>query len=117
MAWGQQPLGICSNNWTESSAGPTWNRWNPCEKVLNVDNVRNLVLKWHYATDGEGLSSPAVANGVVYGVTIQRQGLRAERTDWRQTMELPDRRRCCVLARRGEWGKLMSVPSTAAFMH
>jgi outer membrane protein assembly factor BamB len=41
-------------------------RWNPCEKVLNVNNVGNLSLKWSYTTGGYVWSSPAVANGVVY---------------------------------------------------
>jgi len=41
-------------------------RWNPCEKVLNVNNVGSLSLKWSYMTSGYVYSSPAVANGVVY---------------------------------------------------
>ena len=41
-------------------------RWNPCENVLNVNNVGNLGLKWIYATLDRVQSSPAVANGVVY---------------------------------------------------
>ena len=41
-------------------------RSNPCEKVLNVNNVGNLGLKWSYATGDRVHSSPAVANGVVY---------------------------------------------------
>ena len=41
-------------------------RWNPCEKVLNVRNVGKLGLKWRYTTGLNVFSSPAVANGVVY---------------------------------------------------
>ena len=40
-------------------------RWNRCETVLNVNNVGGLGLKWVYKI-GEGFTSPAVANGVVY---------------------------------------------------
>ena len=40
-------------------------RWNPCEKVLNVHNVGNLQQLWSYNA-GKVESSPAVANGVVY---------------------------------------------------
>jgi glucose dehydrogenase len=66
VAWSQQPTSKCSNNWTEFHR-PNMERWNPCEKVLNVGNVRNLNLKWSYATNGPiVLSSPAVVNGVVY---------------------------------------------------
>ena len=65
VAWGQQPAGKCSNNWSEFHR-PNMQRWNPCEKVLNVNNVGNLGLKWSYTTGSEVYSSPAVANGVVY---------------------------------------------------
>jgi outer membrane protein assembly factor BamB len=41
-------------------------RWNPCEKVLNVRNVGKLSLKWSYSTNYLVYSSPAVANGVLY---------------------------------------------------
>jgi glucose dehydrogenase len=41
-------------------------RWNPCETVLNVDTVGNLVLKWSYAAGKEVWSSPALVKGVVY---------------------------------------------------
>jgi outer membrane protein assembly factor BamB len=55
----------CSSNWTEFHR-PNMERWNPCEKVLNVNNVGNLGLLWSYATGNSVYSSPAVANGVVY---------------------------------------------------
>ena len=38
VAWGQQPAGTCNNGWTEFHR-PNMERWNPCEKVLNVKNV------------------------------------------------------------------------------
>ncbi len=41
-------------------------RFNQFENVLNVNNVRNLGLKWSYATGRGVFSSPAMANGVVY---------------------------------------------------
>jgi outer membrane protein assembly factor BamB len=41
-------------------------RWNPCEKVLGVNNVGNLVLKWSYNASRESPSTVAVANGVLY---------------------------------------------------
>jgi hypothetical protein len=40
-------------------------RLNPCEKVLNVSNVGNFVLKWSYTTGGRVLTSPAVEWGGV----------------------------------------------------
>jgi outer membrane protein assembly factor BamB len=60
-----QPAGKCFNNWTEFHR-PNMERRNPCEKVLNVKDARNLGLKWSYKTDYSVDSSPAVANGVVY---------------------------------------------------
>ena len=64
VAWGQQPAGKCINNWSEWRR-TNMERWNPCEKVIGVNNVGNLGLKWSYGTGG-GASSPAVVNGVVY---------------------------------------------------
>jgi outer membrane protein assembly factor BamB len=65
VAWGQQLVGKCTNNWTEFHR-PNMVRWNPCERVLNVNNVGSLGLKWSYTTGLEVYSSPAVTNGVVY---------------------------------------------------
>ena len=65
VAWGQQPAGKCSNNWSEFHR-TNMQRWNPCEKVLSVNNVGKLVLKWKYTTGSVFHSSPAVVNGVVY---------------------------------------------------
>jgi outer membrane protein assembly factor BamB len=46
--------------------GVNMHRGNPCETVLNVNNVGNLTLLWSYATGKKVWSSPAVGNGVVY---------------------------------------------------
>jgi hypothetical protein len=43
VAWGQQPAATCSNNWSEFHR-TNMKRWNPCEKVLNVNNVGNLLI-------------------------------------------------------------------------
>jgi outer membrane protein assembly factor BamB len=61
-AWGQQPTGKCSNDWSEFHR-TNMQRWDPCEKVLNVKNVGNLVLKWQSDAGG---SQAAIVNGVVY---------------------------------------------------
>jgi hypothetical protein len=65
LAWGQQPAGTCSNNWTEFHR-PNMQRWNPCEKLLGVKNVGSLVLKWRQTIGSQVYSSPALVNGVVY---------------------------------------------------
>ncbi len=64
VAWGQQAAGTCVNKWGEFHR-QNMQRRNPCEKVLNVDNVGNLGLLWSYGI-GVLTSSPAVVNGVVY---------------------------------------------------
>src|ERR1700739_3562056 len=64
-ASGQQPAGNCINNWSEFHR-TNMERWNPCEKVLNVKNFKNLGLRWSYPPGNGVFSSPAVANGVVY---------------------------------------------------
>jgi hypothetical protein len=64
-AWGQKVTCPASVNWTEFHTIDMM-RWNPCEKVLNVNNVGSLQELWSYATAGPVDSSPAVANGVVY---------------------------------------------------
>jgi hypothetical protein len=43
VAWGQQPTGTCSNDWTEFHR-LDMGRWNRCENVLNVNNVGNLTF-------------------------------------------------------------------------
>ncbi len=65
VAWGQQPAGKCYNSWAQFHRY-NMQRWNRCEKVLNVHTVKSLGLKWSYTTGGGVYSSPAVANGVVY---------------------------------------------------
>ena len=70
VAWSQQPAGKCNNNWSEFHRG-NMQRRNPCEKVLNVNNVGSLHKKWSYKTGGGGVRNqvycaPAVAGGVVY---------------------------------------------------
>lgn len=61
VAWGQKPAATCSNNWTEFHR-PNMARWNPCERVLNVNNVGGLSVHWMGRFD-DGASSPTVANG------------------------------------------------------
>ena len=63
--WGQKVTRPPSVNWTEFHT-KDMERWNQCEKVLNVHNVGNLSLKWSYITFGSVETSPAVAKGVVY---------------------------------------------------
>jgi len=63
VARGQQPA--CYNSWAQFHRY-NMQRWNRCEKVLTVTNVKNLALKWKYATGFIALGSPEVANGVVY---------------------------------------------------
>ena len=50
VAWGQQPAARL-NNWSEFHR-TNMQRWNPYEKVLNVNNVGSLGLKWSYTTGG-----------------------------------------------------------------
>ena len=61
-AWAQQRAGECSNNWSEFH-NTNMQRWNRCEKVLNVNNARHLVLKWK--SEGGG-SQAAIVNGVAF---------------------------------------------------
>ena len=62
-AWGQQPAAKGRPDWTELHR-TNMMRWNPYEKVLNVNNVESLQLTWSYTTSGNVDSSPAVVNGV-----------------------------------------------------
>ena len=59
VAWGQK------NGWSEFHR-PDMTRFNPSEKVLNVNNVADLQLKWRYPAASSDVGLPAVANGVVY---------------------------------------------------
>ena len=63
-AWGQSPCKSPSA-WSEFHR-QNMQRWNPCEKVLNINNVGSLQLKWSYTTGGRVRSLPAVKYGVVY---------------------------------------------------
>jgi outer membrane protein assembly factor BamB len=65
VAWGQQTAGTCISKWAQFHKY-NMRRSNPCEKVLKVNNVGELRLKWSYATADQVDPSPAVANGVVY---------------------------------------------------
>jgi hypothetical protein len=49
VAWGQQPAGKCTNDWSEFHR-TNMQRWNPCENVLGVNNVGDLGVKWSYDT-------------------------------------------------------------------
>jgi hypothetical protein len=55
---------------SQRASASTTGAYNPCEKVLNVNNVGKLSLKWSYYTGLGSPSSPAVANGVVYVGTL-----------------------------------------------
>src|ERR1017187_11028061 len=61
VAWGQKLTCPPSFNWNEFHT-KDMERQNPCENVLNVNNVGSLGLKWSYTTGGAGESSPAVEN-------------------------------------------------------
>ena len=65
VAWSQEPVGKCYNSWAEFHRY-NMQRWNRCEKVLTVNNVGGLGLKWSSRFFISVYSSPAVANGVVY---------------------------------------------------
>ena len=65
MAWSQQSDDKDHNNWSEFHR-TNMTRWNPYEKVLNVHDVGNLLVKWSSTTGASIDSSPAVMKGVVY---------------------------------------------------
>jgi outer membrane protein assembly factor BamB len=65
LTWSQMPVCKVDTPWAEFHRY-NMRRSNPCEKVLNVSNVGNLVLKWSYTTGRRVLTSPAVESGVVY---------------------------------------------------
>jgi outer membrane protein assembly factor BamB len=65
VAWSQQPASTVQTNWSEFRR-PNMKRWNPYEKVLNVNTVPHLGVKWTYTTGNVVSTSPAVVNGVVY---------------------------------------------------
>ncbi len=71
------------------------------ETAIGVGNVSKLVGKWLYPTGGAVVSSPAVANGIVY-VGSNDGSLYALNTGTgKLRVELPDRRRDQLLTGRG----------------
>ena len=55
-----------SGNWPMFGYNTAHTRYDPKEKTLGISNVMNLVKDWSYATGNLIVSSPTVANGVVY---------------------------------------------------
>jgi len=60
VAWCQQPT-----SWAQFHRY-NMQRYNPYEKVIGVNNVANLKLKWSFTLDDWATGSPIVAGGVVY---------------------------------------------------
>ena len=58
---------LVQTDWAQFRFGPYHTGNNPCENVLKSSNVSGLTLDWIYRTKNSINSSPAVANGVVYG--------------------------------------------------
>jgi hypothetical protein len=87
VAFGQLPECKYSPFWGEFHK-QNMQRWNRCEQVLNVKNVRNLSLKWSYATGGAVTSSPAVANGAVYVGSTDNNVYAAKRQHRHRDVEL-----------------------------
>ena len=105
VAWGQQPAGKGRADWTEFHR-TNMMRWNPYENVLNVNNVGNLRLKWSYSI-GDGLmSSPAVANGVVYVGSDDHNVYALKASTGAKLWSYTTGGCGGFLARRGEWGGL-----------
>jgi len=61
----QQPF-LVQTDWSQFGFDADGARLNPYENVLNPKTVENLELKWVFRTGDQILSSPTVANGVVY---------------------------------------------------
>jgi outer membrane protein assembly factor BamB len=61
----QTPI-MVETNWPTFGFTASGGRWNPYENSLGTNNVGQLSLKWFYPTGGPVVSSPVVANGVVY---------------------------------------------------
>ena len=101
--------GMGSQQWKEIGAEfhrLNMMRWNRCENVLNVKNVRNLSLKWSYATGAHIVgSSPAVANGVVY-IGSEDNNIYALDASTGALLWSYARQRGGFLACGGEWGRL-----------
>ncbi|MGA7220147.1 MAG: PQQ-binding-like beta-propeller repeat protein [Candidatus Sulfotelmatobacter sp.] len=65
LASGQQSEGVPINNWSEFTR-TNMHRWNPYEKILGVNTVPHLQLKWSYSPGVPVFSSPAELSNVVY---------------------------------------------------
>jgi putative pyrroloquinoline-quinone-binding quinoprotein len=57
---------LVRTDWVQFHFGPDHTGLNPYENVLSPATVGGLTLLWSYQTGGLVTSSPAVANGVVY---------------------------------------------------
>src|SRR6266700_466579 len=57
---------LVNTNWSQFGYDQAHSRTNPYENVLSRTNVSRLTLDWSSPTGGVIGSSPAVANGVVY---------------------------------------------------
>ena len=107
MAWGQQTTCGVSTPWAQFHRY-NMQRSNPCEKVLNVKNVKNLSLKWSYATGAPSVRFIARHGkwGGVCGLVgqQQRQRVRAEGQHRRPAVELRPRRQLCIPRRPWRMG-------------
>jgi outer membrane protein assembly factor BamB len=65
VAWGKQLTCPADTPWGQFHRH-NMQRWNPCENVLNVNNVGSLHRKWNFPTGNAVYSSPVVADGVAY---------------------------------------------------
>jgi len=63
LAWGEPQ--VCPDTLWAEFHRHNMQRFNPCEKVLNVNNVGSLQVKWSYPI-GRTDSPPILSNGVVY---------------------------------------------------
>ena len=61
----QTPFRV-NTNWAEDGFAPKRQRSNPYENVLNPSTVGAIDEQWSFTTGGDRVTSPAVANGVVY---------------------------------------------------
>jgi len=57
---------LVRTDWAQFLFGPDHPGWNPYENVLSAANVGGLGLRWSFQTGGIVSSSPAVATGMVY---------------------------------------------------
>ena len=75
VSWGQQPTCPTYTPWAQFLRY-NMERWNRCERLLSVQNVGKLGLKWSFSSAaGHSVeSSPAEVNGVVYVGTYSLQG-------------------------------------------